>query len=468
MESGNGFKKIHIYRKIIPNGINISFLRRSYDIIYPLFIWKEFPVVYRQNFADALTYFSTIHLILTKNSETKIVYHFPPPVIESLFFKGMVCSMGENALVDEKNKFTTGSLIKLFYNRYFNVDFNSRSRYWRFKNVNRNSKKRAIIPFSFGKDSLLTFALAKELGITAYPIFFREPHCAYENRHKKRLAQRFLDEFDIEVDIFPFSAGWLREVSGDYWGWDLLLTQYTLLLLPFLFGYRAKYLFWAHEQSCNETFIDDGGFIVNPVFEQNKDWLLTTNSALHALGCNSIFSSIIEPIYELAIMKILHSRYPEIGKYQMSCSAEAEPAKTKRWCGVCSKCARIYIFLRALGISPTRVGFNQDMLSERKRHLYSLFQNGKVKDSTYDQSGLGRDEQLLAFYLAYKKGAKGKLIWEFKKKFLREARMKEKELREKFFGIHTATTIPTEFKNHLLRIYKEELEEMGGKVNLDY
>lgn len=466
MDGKNGIKKIHIFRKIIPTGINISFLRRSYDIIYPLYIWKEFPVEFRQNFADSIAYFLTMHLVLDKNSERKIVYHFPPPIIEPFFFKGMIYSLGETALIDKEVLGKTDFLIKFFYNKQFNIEFSGGPRFTRFKTVNRNSKKRAIIPFSFGKDSLLTFALAKELGIHPYPIFFREPRCPYENRHKKRLIQRFLEDFEIKVNIFPLSTGWLREVKGDFWGWDLLLTQYTLLLLPFLFGWRAKYLFWAHEQSCNDILVDESGFIVNPVFEQSKNWLLVTNSVMRALGCNSIFSSLVEPLYEIAIMKILHFRYPEIGKYQMSCFAEEKPAETKRWCGVCSKCARIYIFLRALGISPKRVGFNQDMLLEKKRHLYCLFQDKdtKIKDSTYDQSGLGRDEQLLAFYLAYKKGVKGGLIREFEKKYLKEAKRREKELRAKFFGIHSSLTIPSEIKSNLFRIYREELEEMGGEV----
>lgn len=466
MDKKNGIKKIHIFRKIIPNGVNIYFLRRSYDITYPLNVWKEFPVEFRQNFADSLTYFLTMHLVLDRDEIKKIVYHFPPPIIEPFFFKGMIYSLGETALIDKEFSGTTASLIKFFYNKQFNIEFSGGPRFTRFKTVNRNSKKRAIIPFSFGKDSLLTFALARELGIHPYPIFFQEPRCPYENRHKKRLIQRFLEEFDVKVNVFPLSAGWLREVKGDFWGWDLLLTQYTLLLLPFLFGWRAKYLFWAHEQSCNDTLVDESGFIVNPVFEQSKNWLLITNSVMRALGCNSIFSSIIEPLYEIAIMKILHFRYPEIAKYQMSCFAEEKPAETKRWCGICSKCARIYIFLRALGISPKRVGFNQDMLSEKKRHLYCLFNDKEkeTKDSTYDQSGLGRDEQLLAFYLAYKKGVKGSLIRDFEKKYLREARRRERELRAKFFGIHSTSTIPLEIKTDLLKIYQEELKEVGGEI----
>lgn len=461
-------KRIHIYRNIIPNGFNISFLRHSYDISYPPHIWKEFPQELRQNFADAITYFLTMHLTLSESKNTKIAYHFPPPGIEPFFLKGLMFSLGETVLMDESKKLTMSALLKLIYNRFFNnIEFTGGPRYSRFKNINRNSKKRVIIPFSFGKDSLLTYAISKELGITPCPIFFREPRCSNENRHKARLAQRFFDEFDTEVNIFPMATGWLRQMSDNWWGWDLLLTQYSLLVIPYLFGHRAKYLFWAHEQSCNDTFIDDEGFIVNPVFEQNKDWLMSTNCAARVLGCNSVFSSIIEPIYELAVMKILHYRYPEIGKYQMSCFAEEAPSKTKRWCGVCSKCARIYIFLRALGISPKRVGFNQEMLAEGKRHLYSLFANGEMKDSTYDQSGLGRDEQLLAFYLAYKKGIKGALINEFKKKYLSEARKREKELRGKYFGIHSIVTLPSEIKTPLLKIYQEELEEMGGRITQD-
>ena len=72
-------------------------------------------------------------------------------------------------------------------------------------------------------------------------------------------------------------------------------------------------------------------------------------------------------------------------------------------------------FLKALNISPERVGFYQnDMLSLKKKNLYVIF-NGENDLSSYGGSGLGKDEQLLAFYLAYKNGVKGELIDLFKK-----------------------------------------------------
>ncbi len=447
-----------VFRKVIPNGIEISLERKSYQINYPASVWKEFPDIYRQNFADALAYSLTMHLCL--NGHDKIIYNFPPPQFEPYFFKGMIYSLGETTLLGNGNV-RTSDLLRLFYNRHLNIEFTGRPRYNRFKNLNRNTKNRAVIPFSFGKDSLLTFALSRELGIEPHAVFFREPKSPFENRHKRKLADRFFEEFSTNVEFFPVSAGRLRQTSGNWWGWDMVLTQYTLLLLPYLFGLRARYLFWAHEQSCNDFFCDTEGYMVNPVFEQSRNWLLTSNNLARQLGSNSVFASLLEPIHEIAIMKILHSRYPAIGKYQMSCFSEEDSAATKRWCGQCSKCARIYVFMLALGLDPKSVGFTENLLVERKQELYSLFKKETDKNGVYDQSGLGRDEQLLAFLMAYRLGAKGGLIKIFKKEYLSEAKSRERELREKFFGIHTTDTLTYELKSRLIKIYRDELSELS-------
>lgn len=453
----NGY--LHIYRKIKRGGIEIEVGRKNYSINYPASIWLQFPEVYRQTFADSLTYFLTMHLSLTNSHN--LVYHFPPPVTEPFFFKGMVYSLPETVLTDEKKVVTMRALLKLLYNTHFKTQFVGRPRYARFKNVNRNSWKRAIIPFSFGKDSLLTFALAQELGIKPYPIFFREPHQPYENRHKARLAERFFEEHNVDVNFFPVTAGWLRQNKDMFWGWDLLLTQYTLLLIPYLFGIRAKFLFWAHEASCNETFTDKEGYIVNPTYEQSYNWLLMSNTTAKILGCNAIMASLIEPIHEIAVMKILHNRYPDIGKYQMSCFADEVESKSRRWCGNCSKCARMYIFMLALGISTKRVGFTEDMLKRSKRHLFAVFTDRKsVQDSAFDQSVAARDEQLLAFAMASRRGVKGELMKEFLKSYSREGRLRLANLREKFFGVHTTNTLTYDLKKPLLAIFEEELKGM--------
>ena len=276
------------------------------------------------------------------------------------------------------------------------------------------------------------------------------------------MADQFLEEFNTEVTFFPVSVGRMRENDGDYWGWDLLFTQYSLLLMPYFFGLRSKYLFWSHEQDCNVNFPNDEGFKINPVFEQSKRWVLTLNHIARGLGSNTIIASIIEPINEISTTYILHHRYPEIAKYQFSCFAEEKSQANKRWCGMCDKCVMMNIFFLALGIDPKSVGLRQNLLTANKRDLYLLFKGEKSKFWVRGnkQEDLWWDEQLLAFYMACKNGAKGYLMEEFKKNYLKIAKEREKELRAKMFGVHSSDTLTYELKKPLLKIFHEELDPL--------
>ncbi|KKU91960.1 MAG: hypothetical protein UY21_C0008G0019 [Microgenomates group bacterium GW2011_GWA1_48_10] len=440
----------YVYRKLIPNGVEISLERKTYQITYPLTLWQQFPEFFRQNFADFLTYALTVHLCL--NGHQKLIYNFPHPPIEPFIFESMMYSFGETVLISQ-NKLLMRDLIKDFYNKNLNIEFTGRPRFSRFKNIARNTKNRVIIPFSFGKDSLLTFALSRELGIEPQLVFFQEPKSPYENRQKSKLADRFAKNFSIDVNFFPVAPGRLRHNEGNYWGWDLLFTQYTLMLVPYIFGLRARYLFWSHEFDCNDFFANHEGYKINPVFEQSSRWLLVLNNVARFLGSNVLFASLIEPINEISTTWILHHRYPEIAKFQFSCFAEEKDRANRRWCGRCEKCATIYLFFCALGIDPKVVSFKESMFGDEKKKLFVLFDNLERKDTW-------RDQQLLAFLLAYKKGIKGELIKEFKIKYLKEAEARERELRSYFFGIHPSDTLTYELKSHLLKIYQEELSSL--------
>ena len=140
--------------------------------------------------------------------------------------------------------------------------------------------------------------------------------------------------------------------------------------------------------------------------------------------------------------------------------ANSYNAKKSRCCHECSKCARIYVLLVANNIDPALAGYKENMFKKNKMHLYSLFGGDSENTLAYDMAGVGRDEMLLAFYLAYKNGAKGYLINLFRKKFLREAESKKEALYEEFFGIHDSLTIPKYLHKKVITIYKEELENL--------
>ena len=77
---------------------------------------------------------------------------------------------------------------------------------------------------------------------------------------------------------------------------------------------------------------------------------------------------------------------------------------------------------------------------------------------TYAHTKVGRDEQLFAFYLATKRGAKGELIEEFKASpLIQEAKDREEELWKTFCTLHTSISVPKELRASVNSIYKEEL-----------
>lgn len=448
-------KSIHVFRKILRNGVQLKINQKKYILKYPFEIWEKFPASLHRIFADSLAYVATWHLPLLEKKP--VIYHFSHPPIESIFFKILTYSLPMN--IFEHPNLQTSEILKEFYNFNFLTKFKAVNFSYSGKKVKKRLKEKAILLFSFGKESLLTFALLQELGISVIPVFMREPQSSFENAHKKKLAKKFYQKFTQEIEFFPLPVGRLRQQVNFAWGWDIILSQYIFFLIPFYFYYQTKYVFLGNEQSCNFWIKDNQGYLVNPVFEQSVQAMQILQNIPQLFFIKTHVGSLVEPLHEIFITYILHHRYPEIGRFQMSCFSETPQAKKKRWCGVCEKCARIYIFLKALNINPERVGFyNNDMLSLKKENLYVIFNKGDGK-SAYGGSGLGKDEQFLAFYLAYKRGIKGELIEKFKNQYLPIIEKRKMKLFEEYFGIHSSYTLPSLIRRKVIRIFEKEKEK---------
>lgn len=442
--------------QITPHGIKVLVGGNPFEVIYPKRIWQKYPSPLKKVLADNVSFSQTFHLPLILNKYDTVDYQMPNPVTQALFFKGMMQDIPSSAFLKK------ASTVKLLQ-RLFAVKYKFEMARPKIANLAfPKPRRRAVIPFTFGKDSLLTYALCRELEIPAQLIFVYEPtpDCVVEGAHKMKLAKEFFREFEVDVQFLQNQLGVFRETHG-WLGWEMQLTQYSLLLLPHIYASKARYLFFSNEQSCNFEFINDEGFVSNPVFEQSHAWMAENNIFTRILGAKSVFlSSPVGPIHEIAILKILHHRYKNLAKYQMSCWSETRQAKKKRWCGHCSKCARMYVFMLALGVDPKSVDFNDEMISLKHKDRYSLFERSEKGLEGYDATRLGRDEQLLAFYLAYKRGWRVGVFDEFIKSHLIEASNRESELRKTFFGIYPASTIPEELKPQILGIYKRELKHL--------
>ncbi|MCS7135341.1 MAG: hypothetical protein NZ893_02795 [Candidatus Aenigmarchaeota archaeon] len=446
---------IKIKSKILKNGLNIRFNKKNYDIKYPKNIWKKLSDENKLFLLDNISFLTTLHLPLFFDEES-ISYNTNEPLLKSFFRDIVMGDIPNFCSIEGKN---TNEILRQFYNiEYYFNDIDAR-----LPNFNYDFFGDVLINFTFGKESLLTFGVCKEIGLKTELVYFYVNEGETETRLKKILAKNFSKNFKQRFFMVKNSVEYLNiaEFIGAKqnfnWGYSNQLTEYTLASLPINVETGCRFILFGNEKSCNSYFFNNDGYKAYPVFDQSIKWMLMANNILKIISKGKISTfSIVEPLNEIAIMKILHKRYPDIAKYQFSCFPD-NINYNGRWCHACTKCARIFLFFKAIGVDPKTVGFEKDLFKKEFLNNFSLF-NGKTNNSlVYDYSGLGRDEQLFAFYLAYRNGQKGRAIEIFKKNYLKEAKQREDELFKEFFGVFNPVTIPKEIKNNVISIFKEEL-----------
>jgi len=240
-------------------------------------------------------------------------------------------------------------------------------------------------------------------------------------------------------------------------GYTHMVTGFCFLALPFVHRFEAKHIVLGNQQDMNFIFINKDGFVTYPSYDQTTEWMLKQNEMVKEATADQVdVMSVIEPLTNIAITKILHTRYSEFGKYQVSCDC-LDASDEKRWCHECNKCARNVLFMKAFGIDPKVVGLRNILLDKNNKRLFCLFNGSEV--DCYEKSKEARDQQLLAFLMTYENGERGPLIEIFKKKFLEEAKEREDELRKRFFSIYKSKTMPRKVEQRVTSIYKEELSD---------
>jgi len=441
------------------NGLVINFKDKDFHLKYPEKIWEDFPRSIKKVFTDNYLFLKSVHLPLLFDVD-KITLNTSSPLLKPSILTMQFMDIPSFSYMDK-------ILPNEYFKRFMNTTFKFKNNNVKYPGLNFSlDGNSSIISFTFGKDSLLSLAMLNELDFKSNPVWVEEDGAPIENRFKKRLIKKFREEFDIKIEriynetILLHSYKHLGLSNERDYSLSHLLTEYAFLMIPFIYSYRSKYLFFGNEQSCNTSFISECGFRCYPVYDQSVEWMIEINKMLNIILKNKFYvSSIVEPLHDLAIIKILHERYPKFAKYQYSCFPDETLINNyKRWCCFCSKCARLYIIFKALNINTKKVGFRNGMISRNHKPYYSIF-GVKSDDSAYDVSGVGRDEQLLAFYLAHKNKVKGELMEEFKKKFLNEAKEREDELIKKFFSVHRSVTLPKRLKRKVIPIFKEELSD---------
>ncbi|OGG42885.1 hypothetical protein A3G50_00650 [Candidatus Jorgensenbacteria bacterium RIFCSPLOWO2_12_FULL_42_11] len=456
-------KILNVSYELNDNGFRIKiFGTNRYGVdYYPAKIFSELDLKAKKALLENFIYAWTRPLALLM--DYGLFFESNKPLIKNFVDYGI---LGDLSRIADLNKVKTQKLLADFkkFDKNGEIIFRGKKSE-RMLPPKKTSSEKAILALSFGKDSLLSYGIAKEIGLDCQVVFVRDikgynkEYIEAEAKHKSRIIKSFIENERIPINFLIdnvdeiFSDRKIKSKIKDLENTNGMLT-FVLEFIPVAYYHQAKYLILGNEANFVDSFKNQDGFKTYPSFDQTVIYTKRENQYLKRLTNGNIqVISLIEPIYNLAEMKILYHRYPYLLQYLMSCSPEKKGSE--KWCYQCPMCAKAFLYSVAVGGDPQKIGFKQNFFAKRYKQLYPLFT--KKITRPHEKPKAVSEEQLLSFLLAYRQGWRGDLINLFKEKYLAVATRREKELRKKFFGIHSSLTIPKEIKNKVIDIYQEEL-----------
>ncbi len=447
-------KSIELRASITSSGLRLSHGKKGYDLEYPHNIWATYPVQSMRVLTDNLAYLLTINLPLVSRFR-RVVYSTPKPFFEKQF-RRMVLKGIPSSTHDYKQG------TKDFVKKFLSTEVVFREGEMKKPFHEDVLGEGSIVPLSCGKDSLLTLAVAKEAGLNPVAVYVIDTVSPPENRIKIRHAKKLCKEQGIKLVFLKNNI----EKLNDFETWNTMetclgymhmMTGFCFISLPMLHFYSADKILMGNQKDMDFPFVNKERIKTWPSTDQTSRATKEQHKMIQKMTNKQAgVYSLIRPLTNIAITKILHHRYPAFAKYQVSCDC-LDASDETRWCHDCNKCARLSLFTHAAGKNPKKIGFKRNLLEKKHEKHYALF-SGKAVDH-YESSREARDQQLLAFLMALRLGVKGYLMDKFKKEYLEEAEHREKELRKKFFKVYPAR-LPKDCKDKVLSIYYEELMDL--------
>lgn len=438
------------------SGITIEVENKTYAIDYPPAIWQQTPTSIQQALLENLTFGNTHYLPLILGGE-KIKYNTKFPLLESFLFRNQLNDILICEKVDQASHL---SYMRSFYNLEF--EFNGDSTLPNLNEIRQFSQRqpKAVLPFTFGKESLTTFALCRELGIEPIIVYSQEPAHPYEETYKKKLLRKFAKQFSVKTYYIKNEPGLFRYgkafnlMQQTEIGWGTQTTLLALLAIPFTIAEQAQYILIGSEYLNNE-YTMTAGWKEYLSCDQTSFWMRQQNNIVRLFTNNNCqLKSSLEPLEEISIFSLLHFNYPTIGEYQFSCSGQKPLIAESQWCHACYKCARMYLFAACCGINPATIGFKVNLLKQKgmfDHYFGSEFATGSTQDLDF------------AFYILVKKKVASPYVDQF-------IATKLKQLKPWSYYVNYYTSLqpyqnlPREYETQLTSIFNNNLEKFKKRL----
>lgn len=351
------------------------------------------------------------------------------------------------------NTVYTKGLGEFFYKNKIDfrglVNFPSEStiQYARIHNDFGVGKKRALVAFGGGKDSIVTAEILKSHGIEC-AAYMLEP------QKIQKEAVTLVGFPIIEIKRIFDSQLFELNTSGEVYNGHIpisVIYGFTALLSAYIYDYT--HVVFSNEKSANYGNVDYLGETINHQWSKSEEYELLCSKYINEYITGDItYFSLLRPFYEIEVVR----RFVDLKQYHnvfSSCNKNfkiQDQLTESRWCGKCPKCAFVFCLLSAFISKDELVTifgknlYDDESLTDTYKQLFGI-----AEFKPFDCVGTP-DETHVAMYQAYKRGEYNETS--VMKLFVSRVlpNMKDIEiLKSEVFKMYESKNIPDEFQNML-------------------
>ena len=226
---------------------------------------------------------------------------------------------------------------------------------------------------SGGKESLLTYAMLKEIGADVHPLYVNESGGHWRTalpayRHFKKNYPNTARVWTNVDRFYTFILDQMRIIRKDHrevWAdtYPIRLCTfpvYVFLLLPIFAKRRIGNILIGSEfddPRVSSYFAGIRHFF--GVYDQTQDFDVRMEQWFSKRMLGMRQWSAVRTISGMIVERILTSRYPEMARLQRSCHSCGFNHGDLLPCGKCSKCQGVLLFLLASNVNPSIMGYSK-------------------------------------------------------------------------------------------------------------
>jgi creatinine amidohydrolase/Fe(II)-dependent formamide hydrolase-like protein len=239
----------------------------------------------------------------------------------------------------------------------------------------RTDPARHAVLSSGGKDSLLSYGLLREAGRETHSLFVNESgrhwytalnafrHLRERDPHTARVWTNCDRVYAWMLRRLPFVRPDFARVRADIYPIRLWTVAVFLFgVLPLLRKREIGRLVIGDEFDTTARVTTHGIRHYDGLYDQSRWFDDAVSRYFRGVGLHVAQFSIVRPLSELLIEKLLVERYPELQRHQVSCHATHIEGDRVLPCGHCEKCRRIVGMLVALGADPRACGYGDEKI----------------------------------------------------------------------------------------------------------